>query len=63
MDRILGQWAQERPDLDASPMGVFGRLSRAERLLGRSLAEASSRFGINRGEFDVLATLRRVGEP
>ena len=63
MDRILGQWAQERPDLDASPMGVFGRLSRAERLLGRSLAEASSRFGINRGEFDVLATLRRAGEP
>jgi DNA-binding MarR family transcriptional regulator len=63
VDRILGQWAEERPDLDASPMGVFGRLSRAERLLDRALVEVSSRFGINRGEFDVLATLRRAGEP
>ena len=63
VDRILEQWAEERPDLDASPMGVFGRLSRAARVLDLSLSRTFERFGLQRGEFDVLATLRRSGEP
>jgi DNA-binding MarR family transcriptional regulator len=63
VDRILGQWASERPDLDASPMGIFGRLSRGAKLLDRSLAATFAEFGLNGGEFDVLATLRRSGEP
>ena len=63
VDRILRQWAEQRPDLDASPMGVFGRLSRANRLLGWSLEENFERFGLRGGGFDVLAALRRVGEP
>lgn len=61
--RILLQWAKERPDLDVSAMGVFGRLSRAARLLDRSLARTFARYGLNGGEFDVLAALRRAGEP
>ena len=28
MDGILEQWARERPDLDASPIGLIGRLHR-----------------------------------
>ena len=63
VDRILGQWAEERPDLDASPMGVFGRLTRAKEVLDRSLSRTFKRFGLHGGEFDVLATLRRSGEP
>jgi DNA-binding MarR family transcriptional regulator len=63
VDRILGQWSVERPDLDVSAMGVFGRLSRTARLLDLSLAETFGRYGLNGGEFDVLATLRRSGEP
>lgn len=63
VDRILEQWAEERPDLDASPMGVFGRLSRAERVLDQALSRTFNRSGLVRGEFDVLATLRRNGEP
>ena len=31
VDDILAQWARERPDLDAAPMGVVGRLSRLTR--------------------------------
>lgn len=58
---ILRQWAEERPDLDVSAMGVFGRLSRAARLLDRSLARTFARYGLNGGEFDVLAALRRAG--
>lgn len=63
VERILQQWSAERPDLDVSGMGVFGRLSRAERMLDRSLAQTFARYGLNRGEFDVLATLRRAGGP
>lgn len=63
VEQILRQWAVERPDLDVSAMGVFGRLSRAAGMLKRSLAETFARYGLNGGEFDVLATLRRSGGP
>lgn len=63
VDRILEQWGRERPDLDASPMGVFGRISVLSRLVERSLGETFRRFGLNGGEFDVLAALRRSGKP
>jgi DNA-binding MarR family transcriptional regulator len=63
VDRILAQWARARPDLDASPMGVLGRLSRVTRIAERELKALFDEFGLERGEFDVLATLRRAGSP
>lgn len=63
VEQILQQWSVERPDLDVSAMGVFGRLSRAARLLDMSLADTFQNHGVNGGEFDVLAALRRSGEP
>lgn len=63
VDRLLEQWRTERPDIDASPMGVVGRLSRASRVLERSLHEEFARHGLMPGEFDILATLRRAGPP
>lgn len=63
VDFILKQWAQERPDLDPSPMGVVGRISRASRHIEQYLQQNFVRFGLNGGEFDVLATLRRSGPP
>ena len=63
VDLILEQWARERPDLDASPMGVVGRVSRLSHIFQGEVQEVFSSFGLHRGEFDVLATLRRAGEP
>ncbi|QKW36323.1 MarR family transcriptional regulator [Actinomadura sp. NAK00032] len=63
VDAILAQWARERPDVDASPMGVIGRISRAELLLGRELKRFFAERGLESWEFDVLATLRRHGAP
>lgn len=63
VDAILEQWKEERPDLDASPMGVIGRIGRLQSHLDRLLAEVFGEFELGRGEFDVLATLRRAGEP
>lgn len=63
VDSILEQWANERPDLDASPIGIFGRISRIDRLFEQSMAEFLRPHGLSLGLFDVLAALRRNGEP
>lgn len=63
VDRVLEQWRTERPDLDPAPMGVIGRISRAARFLERELQENFTRHGLQRWEFDILATLRRSGAP
>ncbi|MEO0378181.1 MAG: MarR family transcriptional regulator [Cyanobacteria bacterium P01_A01_bin.17] len=63
VDKILAQWQRERPDLDASPMGIVGRMGRVSKHLERSLQTVFSDFGLRPGEFDVLATLRRSGPP
>lgn len=65
-DRVsdfLAQWARERPDLDVSPMGVIGRLSRVTEITSRTIQSTFRTHGLNHGEFDTLATLRRSGAP
>jgi DNA-binding MarR family transcriptional regulator len=61
--RIQRGWARERPDLDVTPLGVIGRLHRLGGHLTEQLLVVYRRFGLGEGEFDVLATLRRAGEP
>jgi len=63
LDFVLSQWARERPDLDASPMGVIGRITRLAHLLEPELNRAFRVHGLDRSGFDVLATLRRAGPP
>jgi DNA-binding MarR family transcriptional regulator len=63
VDKILLQWQQERSDLDVSPMGIIGRIGRLSKHLDRSIQETVLDFGLNGGEFDVLATLLRSGQP
>ena len=61
--RIQAEWARERPDIDVRPQGVIGRLHRLAGLLTEELCVVYRRFGLSEGEFDVLAALRRAGEP
>ena len=63
VDRIVGQWAAVRPELDTVPMAVIGRIFRISDAIGTRMERAYAPFGISRGEFDVLATLRRAGAP
>ncbi|MFI7013318.1 MarR family winged helix-turn-helix transcriptional regulator [Streptomyces sp. NPDC050164] len=63
VDAIIDQWGTVRPDLDTTAMEVFGRIYRLSRAMGDRTEKAYAQFGIGRGEFDVLATLRRAGEP
>ncbi len=63
VDRILAEWHAARPDLDLAPLAVFSRLSRIAKHLDRVRAHAFERSGLTSWEFDVLAVLRRGGEP
>ena len=63
VDFVVGQWGRAMPELDASSMKIFGRMLRLMKHLGKEWAEAMAQFGFREGEFDVLATLRRAGEP
>ncbi|MCX3059163.1 MarR family winged helix-turn-helix transcriptional regulator [Streptomyces beihaiensis] len=63
VDEIVGQWHEVRPDLETTPMEIYGRIYRLARSMGDRIETTYARLGISRGEFDVLATLRRSGEP
>lgn len=63
IDRILDQWRAERPDLDVAPMGTIGRMKRLTAHLAQGMERVFTAHGLNAASFDVLATLRRAGEP
>jgi DNA-binding MarR family transcriptional regulator len=63
VDQILEQWNRERPDLDVDPMGLIGRVKRLYHHLSQEMEKTFAKHGLNLGSFDVLATLRRSGEP
>ena len=63
VERMVGQWRRERPDLDASPMLVVGRVFRLADGWDRALRGPFAEAGLGNGDFDVLAALRRAGEP
>lgn len=60
---IQQEWRRERPDLDVSPQGIIGRLHRLAANLTEELVVVYARFSLGEGDFDVLASLRRAGEP
>ncbi len=60
---VHAQWRTERPDLDTTPLLVIGRIHRVAAALTPELTAVYAEFGLGEGEFDVLATLRRQGEP
>jgi DNA-binding MarR family transcriptional regulator len=61
LDAILDQWKTERPDLDPSPIGIVGRVSRLARALEARLEPVYKAHGLEPGWHDILATLRRSG--
>ncbi|WP_330229893.1 MarR family transcriptional regulator [Nocardia sp. NBC_00508] len=63
IDAIVAQWRRERPDLDLDAMAVLGRMGRLMLVARREIEAVFGRHGLRRGEFDVLAALRRSGAP
>ncbi|MCX4029093.1 MarR family transcriptional regulator [Endozoicomonas sp. SM1973] len=63
VDLVLEQWQQQRPDLDANPMAIFGRLSRMNSIVEPKIKAVLKSYGLTLAEFDVLAALKRGGQP
>ncbi len=63
VESYLCQWAQVKPALDVTPMAIMGRLHRCAALVDAQLDDVFRESGMQAWEFDVLASLRRAGEP
>jgi DNA-binding MarR family transcriptional regulator len=63
VDLLTDQWARERPELDTRALAVGARVVRLQRHLERRLREVLARFDLHEGEANVLAALRRAGDP
>lgn len=63
VDRIVGAWQRERPDLEVEPLHVLSRISRLAKQHDRIRSTAFGEHGLDGWEFDVLAALRRAGAP
>jgi DNA-binding MarR family transcriptional regulator len=63
VDRIVGQWHRERPELDTSAKEITGRIVRLSGLFQQALAAAFAPLGINDADYGILVALRRAGAP
>lgn len=61
VDRLIEQWRHVRPELDTAALRISARIVRLERYLDRHTHEPLLAFGLNEGETNVLAALRRAG--
>lgn len=59
VDSLEEEWLAEVPDLHTDGIPVVARLVRMSYYIARRVDENLARFGLNRGEFEVLAVLTR----
>lgn len=63
VDRLVEAWRRERPDLDVTPLAVLSRVTRLAVHLDRARQQTFTEHDLQLWEFDVLAALRRAGDP
>ena len=61
IDEMLRAWRTALPELDPSPLAVVGRVIVLAKHLERSVDAALAVHKLSLGQFDILATLRRIG--
>jgi DNA-binding MarR family transcriptional regulator len=62
VDRIVHAWRESDPQLDSSTLEFTGRLLLCAGYLERAVTAVLKPFGLSIADFDVLNTLRRVGD-
>lgn len=62
VDRIVQGWRSADPELDSSSLEVTGRLMLCASYYERVVLAVLQPFGLSIADFDVLNTLRRVGD-
>lgn len=63
IDRLLDDWARQRPDLDFSPIGVINRVARVRAFLDAAVQRVFGLFDLTSADFRVIVALRRAGPP
>lgn len=63
IDDILGQWSEERPELDTASLGVVVRVMSLNRAFLRQATDALAPLDLELFEYDALSALRRQGRP
>src|SRR5215211_6581179 len=63
IEETITAWRRERPGLDLSGMAVISRLLRVAHRFEESQDEFFAALGLKPGWLDVLAALRRAGDP
>src|SRR5439155_16317577 len=62
VDRIVQAWRERDPQLDSSSLEITGRLLLCAGYYERTVGTVLQRFDLSIADFDVLNTLRRVGD-
>ncbi|WP_404952638.1 MarR family winged helix-turn-helix transcriptional regulator [Streptomyces sp. 147326] len=62
-DAVAQWWRQARPDLDTTPMGLFGRLRRLQVLAELEATAVLTDARLTSSELDVLVTIRHADQP
>lgn len=63
IDTLIAEWNIERPELDVEAMQIVGRIMKLGKILENRASLALKENGIYYTDLDVLATIRRSGEP
>lgn len=63
VERLSDEWNRELADLDTAAMATVARLNRVRALLIGRVERTLTATGSSLADFDVLATLRRQGDP
>ena len=63
VDRLIADWRREDPSLRPEAMQVVGRVIRLGRLYQDHVSALLRPYGLSYSDFDVMATLRRSGQP
>lgn len=63
IDKLVSDWKQERPEIDASAMQIVGRIIKLGKTLEKRAGNALKESKIHYTDLDVLATIRRSGAP
>lgn len=60
IDQFELAWTEAYPDLDPWPLRILGRVTRLAGIIERKGDELRKSFGLNLGEIQVMAALRRA---
>jgi DNA-binding MarR family transcriptional regulator len=63
IEALLAEWRRERPELDPSPFGIFGRIWRLSAAMLSDAETWLAPVGLSFESFSLIVTLRRSGPP